>query len=107
MEEWDRLMDVLDHSQLQNNGLEDNHNWVFEKFEVYSTKSIYRNMMFMGVINKRMEKLWYNKAPMKIKVSMWMLVQHKLQTGVNMKKKNWQGSRKVQRPLIIYFSIVF
>lgn len=35
MEEWDRLMDVLDHSLLQNNGLEDNHNWVFEKSEVY------------------------------------------------------------------------
>lgn len=57
------------------------------------TKSMYRSMMFMGVINKRMEKLWYNKAPMKIKVFMWMLIQHKLQTGVNMKKKNWQGSR--------------
>jgi hypothetical protein len=49
--------------------------------------------MFRGVVNKRMIKLLKNKAPMKIRVYMWMLIQYKLQTGVNLNKKKWKGDR--------------
>ena len=30
---------------------------------------------------------------MKIRVYMWMLIQYKLQTGVNLNKKKWKGDR--------------
>jgi hypothetical protein len=66
---------------------------IYEKSGVYWTRSVYRNRMFRGVVNKRMIKLLKNKAPMKIRVYMWMLIQYKLQTRVNLNKKKWKGDR--------------
>jgi len=45
------------------------------------------------VINKRVNKLWKNRVPMRIKVFMWMAMQGKLQIGVNLKKKIGKGNR--------------
>jgi hypothetical protein len=40
-----------------------------------------------------MQWLWKNKAPLKIKIFTWMTIQNKLQTGVNLMKKKWKGSK--------------
>lgn len=38
-------------------------------------------------------KLWKIRLPTKIKVFMWMAIQKRLQTGTNLKKKKWKGSK--------------
>lgn len=44
--------------------------------------------MFRGVT-----KPWKNKAPMKIRILMWLAILDRLQTRVNLKKKKWKGNR--------------
>lgn len=94
LKEWDRLMGSLEETRLAEIENEDSFSWVFEQSRVYSTRSMYRNTMFRGVRNYRMKKLWKSKLPMKIKIFMWMLIQDKLQTRVNLKKKQWKGDVK-------------
>lgn len=91
LKEWERLMECLDDKQILEVDTEDVFFWAYEKSGIYSTRSMYRNIMFRGVNNHRMRKLWKSKLPMKIKVFMWLLIQDKLQTGVNLKKKKWKG----------------
>lgn len=77
-------MDMLHSVQLSGTDNADSFCWIFERTGVYTTRSMYRNIMFRGVNNRRMEKLLKSKIPMKIKVFMWMLIQDKLQNGVNL-----------------------
>lgn len=49
---------------------------------------MYRYLSFIGVTNARIKKLWQNKMPLKIKVSMWLALQDRLQTGMALKAKN-------------------
>lgn len=84
--EWERLMVRLDDFRL--NGEQDHFVWILDKTKNYSTRSMYRTLTFRGVLNKRMIKLWKsNKLPNKLKVFVWLAVQDRFQTGVNLKKK--------------------
>jgi hypothetical protein len=52
------------------------------------TKSMYRLLSFEGVVSKRLQKLWKNKMPMKLKVFLWLAFQNRLETGEAFKRKN-------------------
>lgn len=92
MKEWDRMMVLLENYSL--NDSEDTFTWVLDKSGKYSTRSMYRRLTFRGVINRRMQKLWRSKLPQKLKVFLWFASQDRLQTGLNLKKKNWKGNAK-------------
>lgn len=77
---------TLDEVHLHRKVLGDEYTWIFEKSGIYSTRSMYRSRMFR-VVNRRMDKLWRNQAPMKTRVFMRLVFQYKVQTGVNLKKK--------------------
>jgi len=51
---------------------------------------MYRMLSNRGVENRRMKLLWESKLPLKIKVFMWLAFQDRLQSGVVLKKRNWQ-----------------
>ena len=44
-----------------------------------------------GVVNRRMQKVWKTKLPMKLKVFMWLVYHDKLQTGGELRKRKWKG----------------
>lgn len=90
--DWESLMNRLDDFRIN----EENDQFVLllDKSRDYSTRSMYRRLIFRGVLNKRMIKLWKSKLPYKLKVFLWLAVQDRLQTGVNLKKRKWRGSGK-------------
>ena len=92
MEEWERLVSILDEVQLHQEDVEDEYTLIFEKSAIYSTRSMYRSLVFTGADNRRMDKLWRNKAPMNIRVFMLLVFPDKLQTGVITKKKTSKGN---------------
>lgn len=92
MKEWERLVDLLDKYRLR--GGKDKFIWILDKSGQYTTRSMYRRLAFRGVTNRKMIKLWKSKLPYKLKVFMWLAIQDRLQTGVNLKKKEWKGSKK-------------
>lgn len=89
IEEWNNLNTLLDGVVLNNDN--DFVKWAFESSGKYTTKSLYRNVSFRGVIAVMRQKLWKNRLPMKIKVFLWLATQDRIQTGVQLKKKQWNG----------------
>jgi hypothetical protein len=71
----------------------DRTRWCFEKSGQYTTKSMYRFLAHRGVINCRMQRLWKTNLPLKLKLFMWQVFQDRLQTGGELKKRNWKGMR--------------
>ena len=65
--------------------------WSFENSGQYTSKSMYRFLTYRGVVNRRMEKLWHTKLPLKLKIFMWLAIQGRLQTGVALKQKKVEG----------------
>jgi hypothetical protein len=91
--QWEMLVDKLEDIQL-NEG-RDKMIWNPEKSGCYTSKSMYRCLSHQGVINKRMIRLWKSKLPMKLKSFMWLVSQDRLQTKLNLKRRNWRGKRTV------------
>jgi hypothetical protein len=64
---------------------------VFEKSGQFSITSLYRELVFLGVVNKWMMSLWRVRLPLKIKVFLWQICNEKIQSAEQLKKKNWSG----------------
>ena len=86
VKEWEALLQELYRYQLWEEG--DQVHWKFEKSGLYTTKSMYRLLPFEGVVSKRLQKLWKNKMPMKLKDFLWLAFQNRLETGEALKGKN-------------------
>ena len=43
--------------------------------------------------NKRAEKIWRSKLPMKLKVFLWLTLQDRLPTKTKMKERKWKGEQ--------------
>jgi hypothetical protein len=57
---------------------------------------MYRAIAHRGVVNVRMQTLWKNKLPKKLKVFMWQAMNDKLPTGVKLKKRTGRATRSAQ-----------
>lgn len=91
MDEWREL-----HLTLQGVNLDDQQDkavWVLESSGKYSCKSMYRHLSFSGVKLPRMQKFWKTKLPLKVKVFLRLAMKDRIQSGVQLKKKNWKGER--------------
>ena len=86
VKEWEALLQELYRYQLGEEA--DQVHWKFEKSGLYMTKSMYRLLSFEGVVSKRLQKLWKNKMPMKLKDFLWLAFQNRLETGEALKGKN-------------------
>ena len=87
--DWETLREKLQRVTLQRG--KDIPIWELENFGQYTTRSMYRFLTYRWVINKRMEKLWHTKLPLKLKIFMWLAIQGRLQTGVALKQKKVEG----------------
>jgi hypothetical protein len=64
--------------------------WLLDK-KGYSVKSSYRNFK----VNMNMDPYWFiwkAKIPQRIKVFLWLVINDKILSKENLRKKNWQGN---------------
>jgi hypothetical protein len=74
--QWDDL--VLKLQTVHLNELKDRVKWVHEKSGTFTTKSMYRQLVHRGFVNRRMSLMWKSKIPMNVKVFMWLACQNKI-----------------------------
>jgi hypothetical protein len=55
---------------------------------MYTTKSMYKHVSFLGVISRRMKQVWTTKVPLKVRIFMWQVFHDKLQPAEQLKKRN-------------------
>jgi hypothetical protein len=55
--------------------------------DIFTTASLYKHFAFSGVIDVRMEELWQNILPLKIRIFLWLIDQNMIQRGDNLRKK--------------------
>jgi len=87
MQEWGELLDKLNDVTL---GWRKIVIWKLERSGHFTTRSLYMWMSFRGMKNKRAEKIWRSKLPMKLKVFLWLTIQDRLPTKTKMKERKWK-----------------
>jgi hypothetical protein len=84
--EWADLTTMMENTHLTLSL--DTMRWVFEKSGQFSITSLYRELVFLGVVNKWMMSLWRARLPLKIKSFLWKICNDKIQSVEELKKKN-------------------
>jgi len=92
LEEWENLSDILESVHLC--GGRDEILWLLESKRRYSTKSLYRMMTFGGVKNPIMMEVWKCKVTLKIQIFLWMACHDRIQSAVQLRKRNWAGAKE-------------
>lgn len=65
--------------------------WCLEKSKQFSVKSLYRHLMFGGVIAKRFHNIWASTVPLKVKIFLWQFYLNRLPTTDQMMLRHWKG----------------
>lgn len=91
LDEWQDLLATIDQVNIENAG-EDDVRWVIDKSQTYSTKSLYYCLTHGGVQDSLNDLLWKSKMPLKVKIFLWQVFHNKLQTALNLCKREWHGS---------------
>lgn len=58
----------------------------------FTTKSLYKEIVFGGVKDILLQELWKAPTPLKTRVFMWLMLQGRIQVAKKLKKMNWSGS---------------
>lgn len=64
---------------------------MLERSGAFTTKSLYKELVCTGFSNRWMLCFWQTKVPLKIKIFLWRVVNDKIQSAEQLKKKNWHG----------------
>ena len=65
--------------------------WALNKNNLYSSKSLYQEILNPGVVDIEMRNLWKSNLPLKIKIFVWMCFRGRIQVTKELKAKNWPG----------------
>jgi hypothetical protein len=65
--------------------------WSLQKSGLFSTSSLYKELVFPVVVNKWMMSIWRAKLPLKIKIFLWQICDDKIQSAEQLRKKNRPG----------------
>ena len=84
------------------NGFNSKHCWegrdkvssALEPSREYSTRSLYKAVTTWDVRDSRMLTMWKCNIPLKVKIFLWMAAQDRIQSSVQLKKKQWSGPEK-------------
>jgi hypothetical protein len=87
--EWLELSQILEVISLTDD--KNSVRWVLEKTKTFSTTSLYTELTFSGFTNKWLLCVWHSKLPLKIRVFLWQVFNDKIQSAVQLKKRNWSG----------------
>lgn len=99
MRMWEHLTDRLMEINLTDE--RDKVSWALEKNRIFSTRSLYRQISFGGVICTKMEEVWRAKLPLKIRIFLWQMFHDKLQSAEQLKKRKWKGDIHCQMCKIV------
>jgi hypothetical protein len=88
--EFSNLRDLINSVTLSET--RDSVQWVFEKSGVLSTSSLYNELTFTGFSNRWLMNVWKTKVPLKIRIFLWQVINDKIQSAEQLKKRNWPGS---------------
>ncbi|EEC76558.1 hypothetical protein OsI_14366 [Oryza sativa Indica Group] len=66
--------------------------WKLNQSGTFTTKSLYRAIIFGGIKGTKLQELWKTPVPLKIKVFMWLMLKGRIQVAKQLKKMNWSGS---------------
>jgi len=91
LEEWLKLVSPVLRVNLNND--KDNFIWQIKKNGVFSTQSMYREIMKREKLSEK-EVFWKEKLPLKIKIFLWYLKRGFILTKDNLLKSRWKGDCK-------------
>jgi hypothetical protein len=84
------LSDLLEGVQLSKS--KDSVKWIFERFGIFSTSSLYNELTFTGFPIKWLLCLWKTKIPLKIRIFLRQVINDKIRSAKQLKIRNWSGS---------------
>jgi hypothetical protein len=87
--EWEQLQGMLMEVNLGEG--RDKMFWALEQSRKYTSGSLYRAITFGGVRDQRLMNVWKCNIPLKVKIFIWMAAHDRIQSGVQLKKKQWSG----------------
>jgi hypothetical protein len=87
--EWLELSQLLEGISLTID--KDSVKWVLENSRMFSTSSMYRELTFSGYANRWLMLVWSSKLPLKIRIFLWKVLNNKIQSASQLKKRNWSG----------------
>uniref|UniRef100_J3LT50 Aurora kinase n=1 Tax=Oryza brachyantha TaxID=4533 RepID=J3LT50_ORYBR len=70
--------------------------WVLNSKGVYTTESMYNVITFRGVEDSKVKEMWNSPIPLKMKHFLWIAWRDKIQSAAQLKKMNWEGSKRCQ-----------
>jgi hypothetical protein len=88
--EFSDLMELINSVTLSET--RDSVQWVLEKSGAFSTSSLYNELTFTGFSNRWLMNVWKTKVPLKIRIFLWKVINDKIQSAEQLKKRNWPGS---------------
>jgi hypothetical protein len=88
LSEWFRLVSIVLTINLNNN--KDGFIWKIKKYGVFSTQSLYREIMKEGRISRN-EMFWKARLPLKIIIFLWYLRRGVILTKDNLINRMWKG----------------
>lgn len=89
LEEWDNLHEILERVTLTEE--DDKMSWGLTKSGWYTTKSLYKEMIFGGVRDRRAQEILSIPVPLKVKIFLWLMIKGRIQTAEQLKKMKWPG----------------
>lgn len=89
MKEWEQLVEIVDEINLTDES--DKVKWGLEKSGKYTTSSLYKNILDLGVRDKKAMLVWRSKIPMKVRIFLWQLSRDRIKSADQLKKKMWKG----------------
>jgi hypothetical protein len=87
--EFTGLMELINTVSLTET--RDSVKWVLEKSGSFSASSLYNELTFIGFSNRWLMNVWKTKAPLKIRIFLWQVINDKILSYEQLKKRNWPG----------------
>lgn len=70
---------------------EDSVTWRWESSGRFSARSAYDFLTFSGVVANKLPQLWKIKAPLRIKIFIWLAARNRILTAEILARRGWQG----------------
>ncbi len=65
--------------------------WRWSKSDFFSVKSAFIFLQDGGIRDSRFSKVWSTRAPLKVKIFIWLILRGRVLTTDNLRKRGWAG----------------
>lgn len=89
LQEWNELIEIVDKMVIRDEP--DRVVWALNKSGLFTTSSLYRNIMDPGHRDRRIKEIWEARMPMKVRIFLWQVHKYRIKSADQLKRKNWKG----------------